>query len=140
MSDYAKSLVRDLAQKAVGMLFVWLGIHVLAVPRSVKDAVANWAVLALTSLLLFAWTALVRWLETRPGTTSMDGYLRAAGKILMLGAKGLPFYPEPEKPAPQPIPSVPQVPAADQTMILPRYTPPTPTVLPSGDSLHPGER
>lgn len=136
MSDFAKSLLRDLVQKLMGIVFAWIGVHILAVPPSVKDAVTNWAVLTVTALLLLVWTTITRWLETREGKTKLDGYLRAAGRIAMMGVKGVPVYVSPEPtPTVEVVPPAPVASTADQTMVMPIVR--TPTVLPSGDPIHP---
>ncbi|HEY6021595.1 MAG TPA: hypothetical protein VIY48_17530 [Candidatus Paceibacterota bacterium] len=136
MTDFARSLLRDLVQKALGIVFAWIGIHILAIPQDVKNAVTNWAVLTVTAVLLLIWTTIVRWLETRQGATKLDGYLRVIAKLVMFGVKGLPVYVLPKEPEPVPQ-EIPSANAAQQTMIIPTYTPPTPTVFPGGQPIHP---
>lgn len=138
MSDYLRSLLRDLVRKLLGIVFAWIAVHFVVLPNSVKSSVENWAVLAITALFLVIWTTIVRALETRQGSQPLDGWLRALGRILMLGVKGLPVYVlPPEKPKAQEIPVAPVAPLAEQTMVIPTVPPlPTPTVLPSGDPIH----
>lgn len=140
MTDFARSLLRDLVQKALGIVFAWIGIHILAIPQDVKNAVTNWAVLTVTAVLLLIWTTIVRWLETRQGTTKLDGYLRVIAKLVMFGVKGLPVYVLPKEPDPVPKEIPPVASTQQPTMLMPTYTqpaPPTPTVFPGGQPIHP---
>jgi hypothetical protein len=89
MSDLVTSLLREAAQKLVGMAVVWLLAHGLSVPSSVSD----WAVLALITGGLFLWTALVRLLESLPGFSWL-------AKVLMLGIGKRPSYAVPPPSAP----------------------------------------
>ncbi len=139
MSDYAKSLIRDAVQKILGIIFAWMAVHALAVPNSVKDSVTNWAVLFVAAFLLWLWTAITRWLESQKGDDKLHSYLRAAGRILMLGVKMFPVYITPTPPViVKPIQEAPL--ASDATMILPTVptpvVPPTSGVLPNGDPMH----
>lgn len=88
MSDLVKSLLREVAQKLVGMVAFWLVAHGLDVP----PAVTNWTVLALVTGGLVVWTALVRWFETRYGTGPLGRFARAVGRLLMLGIGAKPTY------------------------------------------------
>jgi hypothetical protein len=133
MSAFATSLLRSLAQKALGVLFVWVGVHVIAVPEHVRSAVTDWAVLLVTTLLLFVWTSVVRWLETRRGDSPFDVYARALARILMLGIKSTPmYYTPPPTLKPVPVPELVQ-PSWPQPVSPPE--PPTTTVGPGGNPL-----
>ena len=111
MSSLAKSILRDAVQKLLGIVFAWVGVHFVAIPQHDKDAITNWAVLAMTAGLLLVWTAAVRWLESRHGNNAFDAACRALGRILMLGIASTPVYVKPTPPAP-PAPPADPVPAA----------------------------
>lgn len=84
---WALSVLRELVQKGLGIVALWLAAHGLDLP----DAVTNWVVLTTVALGVVAWTAAVRFLETR-----QNGAARLLGKILMLGLSGAgksPAYP-----------------------------------------------
>jgi hypothetical protein len=134
MSAFATSLLRSLAQKVLGMLFVWVGVHFIAVPEHVRSAVTDWAVLLVTTLLLFVWTSAVRWLETRRGDTPFDVYARALARILMLGIKSKPFYFDTSKPAKLLDSSKPNEVVLAPPAVSPPE-PPTTTVDPGGNPL-----
>lgn len=92
MKAFGTSLIREVVQKGVGIVVVWIAAHGFAVP----DAVSNWVVLTIVAGGVVVWTAIVRFLETREG-----GAWKLLAKILMLGASGkgkTPVYPaaEPE--------------------------------------------
>lgn len=89
MTEFLTSILRDFAQKGVGVVAVWLVAHGFDVPAAVTD----WAVLALVSGGLLLWTAAVRFLETR-----QSGFARGLARVLMLGIGAKPVYPpaEPE--------------------------------------------
>lgn len=108
MPDLLASLVRDFAQKAVGILVVWVGAHVAPVPVGVQHALSSWVVLTSSAGALFVWTAFTRWLETAQGASTSATYRRAFGRILMLGLAHKPVY-QTQAPA---APVVPAVPAA----------------------------
>jgi hypothetical protein len=91
MSDLFKSLLREFAQKLVGIVAVWLIAHGLPVPAAVTD----WTVLAIVTVGLVLWTALVRWFETRYGNTAFARILRGLGRLLMLGIGTKPTYVQP---------------------------------------------
>lgn len=84
MSDFLKSVVRELAQKGVGIVAVWLVAHGIDVP----DAVSNWAILALVGGGVALWTIIVRFLETRD-----NSFARGLARLLMLGIGSKPTYP-----------------------------------------------
>jgi len=84
MNDFLKSVVRELAQKAVGVAVVWLVAHGVDVPAAVTD----WTVLALVGGGVALWTIAVRFLETRD-----SGVLRGLARLLMLGIGSKPTYP-----------------------------------------------
>lgn len=88
MSDFLKSALRELAQKGVGVVVLWLAAHGLPVP----DEVSNWVVLALIGGGVALWTIVVRFLETRNST-----FARGLARLLMLGIGSKPVYP-PETP------------------------------------------
>lgn len=88
MSDWLKSLLREVAQKLVGIAVVWLAAHGLPVPQAVTD----WTILALVTAGLVLWTAIVRFLETRYGTSAFAGFLRKVAQFLMLGIQAKPTY------------------------------------------------
>lgn len=100
MSSLAKSILRDAVQKLLGIVFAWIGVHFINIPQHDKDAITNWAVLAVTAGLLLVWTTAVRWLESRHGTSQFDAICRALGRILMLGIGSVPVYVSPTPPAP----------------------------------------
>jgi hypothetical protein len=91
MSDLVASLVREFAQKAVGIVALWLAAHGLNLPQSVTD----WATLTLIGASLWLWTAIVRWLETRAGDTPEGRFARLIARILMLGIATRPTYAPP---------------------------------------------
>jgi hypothetical protein len=88
MSDLVASLVRELALKGVGVVALWLAGHGLSLPHAVTD----WATLALIGGGLWLWTAVVRWLETRPADTPGGRFARGLARILMLGIATKPTY------------------------------------------------
>jgi hypothetical protein len=84
---WALSVLREVVQKGLGIVALWLAAHGLQLP----DAVTNWVVLTTVALGVVAWTAVVRFLETRQNAAA-----RMLGKILMLGLSGAgksPAYP-----------------------------------------------
>lgn len=89
MPEFVISIVRDFAQKGVGIVVLWLVAHGIDVPAAVTD----WAILALVSAGLLLWTAVVRFLETRDNAVA-----RGLARVLMLGIGTKPVYPpkEPE--------------------------------------------
>jgi hypothetical protein len=87
MNDFLKSALRELAQKGVGIVAVWLVAHGIDAP----EAVTNWAVLALVAGGVALWTIAVRFLETRD-----SGFMRGLARLLMLGIGSKPTYPAPE--------------------------------------------
>lgn len=76
---FAMSVVRELVQKGLGIVALWLAAHGLELP----EAVSNWVVLTVVALAVVVWTAIVRFLETRTSPAA-----RLLGKILMLGFSG----------------------------------------------------
>jgi hypothetical protein len=84
MKDFLVSLLREFAQKGVGIAVVWLVAHGIDVP----EAVTNWVVLTIVTVGLLIWTAVVRFLETRD-----SAFARAIARLLMLGIKAKPAYP-----------------------------------------------
>lgn len=90
MKDFLVSLLREFAQKGVGVVAVWLVAHGIDVPSAVTD----WAVLAIVTAGLFLWTAIVRFLETRD-----SAFARGLARLLMLGIGSKPTYPANESEA-----------------------------------------
>lgn len=88
LNDFVASVLRELAQKIVGIAAVWLAAHVLPVPSAVTD----WAVLTLVTGGVALWTILVRFLETRVGDTGFGRFARAVARLLMLGINAKPTY------------------------------------------------
>jgi hypothetical protein len=76
---FALSVVRELVQKGLGIVALWLLAHGIELP----EAVTNWVVLTVVALAVVVWTAVVRFLETRTSPAA-----RLLGKILMLGVSG----------------------------------------------------
>lgn len=89
MKEFLTSILRDFAQKFVGIGALWLVAHGVDVPAAVTD----WTVLAIVSAGLLLWTAVVRFLETRDSAAA-----RGLARVLMLGIGTRPVYPpaEPE--------------------------------------------
>jgi hypothetical protein len=84
---WALSILREIVQKGLGIVALWLAAHGLDLP----DAVTNWVVLTTVAIGVVAWTAVVRFLETR-----QNGAARLLAKLLMLGLSGdgkSPAYP-----------------------------------------------
>lgn len=115
MSDLAKSILRDFVQKVLGVVFAWVGVHFIAIPSADKDAITNWAVLAVISVALLIWTSAVRWLESRKGTGQLDVACRALGRILMFGIKTTPQYTD-TTPLPPASPIVVELPPPSTTL------------------------
>lgn len=88
VNDFVASVLRELAQKIVGLVAVWLAAHVLPVPSAVTD----WAVLALVTGGVALWTVAVRFLETRVGDTPFGRLARFVARLLMLGINAKPSY------------------------------------------------
>lgn len=88
MSPFLMSVLRELAQKLVGIVALWLVAHGLPVPAAVTD----WAVLALIGGGVALWTVGVRFLETRVGNTTLGRFARFVARLLMLGIKAKPVY------------------------------------------------
>lgn len=88
MNDLVTSLLREFVQKGVGVVALWLAGHGLDVPTSVTD----WAVLTGIAAGLWLWTAVVRFLETRPADTATGRLARKVARWLMLGIKAKPVY------------------------------------------------
>lgn len=86
MNDFLKSALRELVQKGVGIVALWLAAHGLPVP----DEVSNWVVLALVGGGVALWTLLVRFLETRNSAVA-----RKLAQLLMLGIAAKPTYTDP---------------------------------------------
>lgn len=86
LKAFVMSILRDLVQKGIGIVALWLLAHGVELP----DAVTNWVVLTTVALGVVAWTAVVRFLETRKSSAA-----RALAEVLMLGL-GAPAYPTPE--------------------------------------------
>jgi len=91
MSDWMKSIVREIAQKLVGTVALWLVAPGVDVPKEVTD----WAILALVGGALVVWTAVVRFLETRDPATAGGKLAHLLARILMLGIATKPTYREP---------------------------------------------
>ncbi len=89
MSDFLKSALRELVQKGVGIVAVWLVAHGVDVPAAVSD----WAILALVAGGVTLWTIAIRFLETRD-----SAFARGLARLLMLGIASKPTYvpPTPE--------------------------------------------
>lgn len=89
MADLYTSLLREFAQKAVGVIALWLTAHGLNLPTSVKD----WVTLTAVAGGLWLWTALLRWLETRPDNAAAGRFAQWVARLLMLGIGRTPTYP-----------------------------------------------
>jgi hypothetical protein len=89
MNDFLTSVLREFAQKGVGVAVLWLVAHGIEVP----DAVTNWAVLTIVTVGLLIWTAVVRFLETRD-----SAFARGLARLLMLGIGSKPVYQKPVEP------------------------------------------
>lgn len=81
MPDWLLSVVRTTVQSALAAGGLWLAGHGLAVP----EAVTSWAQLAALAAAVAAWTAAVRWLETRTGDDPGARVARLVARLLMLG-------------------------------------------------------
>lgn len=93
MSNYLWSLARTGVQLLGGYVFTWLASHGVNVPVDQQAVVVQWVMVA---VLGGAYTAIVRWLETRKGYGRWSQLARQAGKLLMLGLSGKqPVYVEP---------------------------------------------
>lgn len=86
MNDFLKSALRELVQKGVGIVVVWLVAHGVDVPAAVSD----WVILALVGAGVALWTIVVRFLETRDNAVA-----RFLARLLMLGIGSKPTYPAP---------------------------------------------
>lgn len=100
MSDLVTSVVRDIIQKIFGVAFAYFAVHGFNINQATVDKVDNWAVLAIIAGLLALWTALVRALEERKGTSTFDQWCRIVGRFLMLGVSRTPSYPTSPPPPP----------------------------------------
>lgn len=105
MPPLLASLVRDAAQKLSGVVAVWISVHIVPVSPGVQRALSSWVVLLASAGGLFAWTALMRWLETAKGVSLGAVWRRALGRFLMLGLTHKPVYVD------QTVPAAPAVPA-----------------------------
>jgi len=86
------SILRTAAQALVGYLVTWLASHGINVPVDQQE----WLVqVLLVGGGIAAYTALVRWLETRQGDSLRARLARAAAKVLMLGMTKQPVYVDP---------------------------------------------
>ena len=79
------SALRTGAQALVGWLVTWLAARGLAVPVDAQHWVVD-AVLVAGGIA--AWTAIVRWLETRTGDGAAARMARWVARVLMLGTGG----------------------------------------------------
>lgn len=84
MKSLGTSIIRELVQKGVGVVVVWLVAHGVDVP----DAVGNWVVLTLVAGGVALWTIVVRFLETRQSRVA-----KLLARVLMLGIGKTPVYP-----------------------------------------------
>ncbi len=100
MPAIALSALRTAAQVVVGYIVTYAAAHGLSVPVAAQD----WLVQAIVAGVgIGAWTAGVRYLETRKGSGWWPVLARAAGKVLMFGLSRQPVYPPA---APVPLPEV----------------------------------
>lgn len=86
MNPFVASVLRELAQKGVGLVALWLVAHGLPVPSAVTD----WAVLAIIGGGVAVWTTVVRFLETRNSRVA-----QFIARLLMLGIQAKPSYAKP---------------------------------------------
>jgi hypothetical protein len=86
MNPFVASVLRELAQKGVGVVALWVVAHGLPVPSAVTD----WAVLAIVGGGVAAWTTTVRFLETRNNKVA-----QLLARLLMLGIQAKPVYTKP---------------------------------------------
>jgi hypothetical protein len=105
MTDFATAVLRNFVIKLLAVVFTWVGVHFIAIPEADKAAITNWAVLAVAAGLMFVYTVVIHWLETRAGNGTFAVACRAVARILMLGIKARPTYLRPA-PEPQPAPVV----------------------------------
>lgn len=84
MTNFVTSILRTLAQVVVGYLVTWAAARGLDIPQQVRD----WVLGAIVAGGILAWTALVRWLETRKGTGTLATACRKLAAVLMLGLGG----------------------------------------------------
>jgi hypothetical protein len=89
VNDFLKSALREIAQKGVGIVAVWLVAHGIDVPAAVSD----WVILALVGGGVALWTIVVRFLETRSADTTLGKLARGLARLLMLGIGSKPTYP-----------------------------------------------
>lgn len=87
-SNIITSILRTAAQAVMGSLVAWLIARGVEVPAGTGDQV----VLVIVSGGVVTYTALVRWLETRPSPAA-----RFLGRLLMLGLSQQPVYYRPEE-------------------------------------------
>jgi hypothetical protein len=91
VSSIALSIVRSAVQFLGGLIFTWLASHGLNIP---VEQQATIAALVVTFVGTVGYTAAVRWLETRKGSSWPAVLARALAKLLMLGLTGRqPVYP-----------------------------------------------
>lgn len=83
------SVARTGAQVVMALIVGKLASMGVPVPEAAQNWIINVFVVALA---VTAWTALVRWLETRTGNTRWAIFARLAGRLLMLGIKAQPVY------------------------------------------------
>ena len=79
MNDFVTSVIREVIQKGLAVVALWLLAHGIDLP----PAVSNWIVLTTVALAAILWTMAVRFLETRKSP-----FLRGLAKLLMLGLSG----------------------------------------------------
>lgn len=84
MTNFVTSVLRTLAQVAVGYIVTWAAARGLDIPQQVRD----WVLAAIVAGGILLWTAAIRFLETRKGTGAVATACRRLAAILMLGLGG----------------------------------------------------
>lgn len=82
--DVAISVLRTGAQALVGFLVTWLAARGLDVPLAAQSWLIDTLIVGGG---IAAYTAAVRWLETRRGTSPLARAARGLGRLLMLGTR-----------------------------------------------------
>lgn len=85
MPSWLMSILRTAAQALGGYAFTWLAAHGLDVPVEAQSYIVQ---VLLVGAGIGAWTALVRFLETRKGDGMLALAARGLARLLMLGLSG----------------------------------------------------